>query len=74
MDVFHITLCGSRGINGHITVSQKRDGCVRLARNYVIAENQYWKNNAVKHGESAKYIDANKTKHSVLKIIHEKGI
>ena len=52
MDVFHITLCGSRGINGHITVSQKRDGCVRLARNYVIAENQYWKNNAVKHGES----------------------
>ena len=26
-----------------------------------------------KHQESAKHIDANKTKHSVLKIIHEKG-
>ena len=25
-----------------------------------------------KHQESAKYIDANKTKHSVLKIIHKK--
>ena len=26
-----------------------------------------------KHQESAKHIDANKTKHSALKIIHEKG-
>ena len=26
-----------------------------------------------RHQESAKHIDANKTKHSVLKVIHEKG-
>ena len=36
--VANITLCGSRGFNGHITVSQERDDCVRLVRNLVIAD------------------------------------
>ena len=54
-----------------ILVSHKRDGCVRLARNFVDSGDQYWKTKAVehekhhseifsRHQESAKHIDANK--------------
>ena len=35
--VFQFKFCGSIGFNRHITVSQKRGGCVRLERNFVIA-------------------------------------
>ena len=53
-----------------ILVSHKRDGCVRLARNFVDSGDQYWKTKAVehekhseifsRHQESAKHINANK--------------
>ena len=72
MDVFHITLCGSRGFNRHITVSQKRDSLARLVRSFVIAETSIGKLRLKheehpeemfsRHQESAKDIDTNKTK------------
>ena len=83
IDVFHVTLSGSRGFDGHISLSKEKCPC-KTSKEICDSGDQYWKPKAVKHGEllnemftrhqeSAKHIAANKTKHTVLKIIHGMG-